>query len=621
MSGIAGIVNFHQARVEEELLKRITHPLCQSSQETVGFSLTKSIGFSHSHLLPQFGYHNSEENELKEPYTDRDTGHTITFIGTLYNYYELRSQLEGLGLVFHVANPQKTISPAFSELLLLAYRTWGIEKTAKKLEGSFAFALWDHGAEVVHLVRDRFGIKPLYYGVSEEGDQLLFSSHLKGLLASEKISAQLNAKALHFLFTLHGIVPTPQTIFSNVSQVKPAHIITIDSFGVQKETEYWNLKEYAKEKKELNNGALRKKYSEVEWQETIDFALAQAVKKRMDWSYKPTGLLLSGGLDSSLLAYYAAAEAHEKGQLLKTFSIGFADTVETGDEFHVSRKIARYFNTEHFEYAITNQTLLERLPDAIHAMSDPFLSQDAIGFFLLGERAIQHTDVVLNGQGADELFAGYFWYPLMIKSNEINPLNRFRHFYFDRSHSKWCKLIHHQYHGGDITGEFFADSFSTLENKDFLTDVLHLELSTLMTGDPLKRIERMLGAHGLTTRMPFLDYQVIELALALPTPYKLARGGKGILKNIAEKKIPEKIINQPKGYFPVPALKFLQGDFLTMIKETLLSQKTKERGLFNRTTLEALLQNPAGKENFTKIEGATLWHCALLELWLREQGL
>lgn len=620
MSGIAGIINFYQGRVEEELLKKITDPLCRSPQETVGFSLTKSIGFSHSHLLPQFGYHNSQETEVKEPYTDRDTGHSITFMGTLYNYYELRTKLEGLGLVFHVANPKKTISPAFSELLLLAYRSWGIEKTAKKLEGSFAFALWDHGGEVVHLVRDRFGIKPLYYGISEEGDQLFFSSHLKSLLVSKKISTQLNARALHFLFTLHGIVPAPQTIFTNISQVKPAHIITIDSFGEQKETKYWCLQEYAKEKEQKNSG-LRKMVSEMEWQESIDFALAQAVKKRMAWSYKPTGLLLSGGLDSSLLTYYAAKEAIEKGQSLKTFSIGFADTVEVGDEFRASRKIARDFATEHFEYAITNQTLLERLPEAIHDMSEPFFSQDAVGFFLLGERAIQHTDVVLNGQGADELFAGYFWYPLMAKSDEVIPHNRFSHFYFDRSHPEWCELIHQHHHGGDITGEFLADTFSTLENKDFLTDVLQLELSTLMTGDPLKRIERMLGAHGLTTRMPFLDHKLIKLALTVPTSYKLAREGKGILKNIAEKKIPQTMIDQPKGYFPVPALKFLQGDFLAMIKEALLSQKAKERGLFNRDTLEALLQNPTSKENFTKIEGATLWHCALLELWLEDQGL
>ena len=326
----------------------------------------------------------------------------------------------------------------------------------------------------------------------------------------------------------------------------------------------------------------------------------------------PVGVLLSGGLDSSLLV---ALLAEHGGSDLSTFSVGFEDHPdEKGDEFEFSDQIVERYGTDHHKIHVPNDHVLERLPEAIDQMAEPMAAQDAVAFYLLSERVSQHVKVVQSGQGADEVFAGYFWYPQMHDARG-SDLDRFRSFYFDRDHPEYLQMIGDQYAGSDYTSALVEERLKAVNADSYLNRVLNFDVTTLIVDDPVKRVDNMTMAWGLEARVPFLDHELVQLVARMPPELKLHSGGKYPLKKIARGLIPDAVIDRPKAYFPMPALKYVRGKFLSFMRDILDSQACRQRGLYRREYVEKLLADP--EHQLTRLSGSKLWHLAVLELWLQ----
>ena len=526
-----------------------------------------------------------------QPMSDSSGRYTIVFNGTIYNYPELREQLISKGYQFK--------SHSDTEVILNAYAHWG-ESCVQMLHGMFAFAIWDRQTRGLFLARDRMGIKPLYYLKTDRF--FYFASNIQALIETGVADTRLDARSLHHLFTLHAVVPAPGTLFQGIRKCPPAHSMTIGADRQVETRPYWQLE--AKRPSRT--------YSDVEWTQKIHDALLQAVKKRLTIADVPVGVLLSGGLDSSLLVALLAEAGVEH---IKTFSIGFEDQPEEkGSEFEYSDPVAAMYQTDHHKYLIPNSEVLKRLPEAVACMAEPMFGQDAVAFYLLSEQVSKSVKVVQSGQGADEVFAGYFWYPRMLATSG-KPLERFAPWYFDREHDEYLEMMGPGYHCQDVTSTLVGEALSTSHADTFMDAVLRFDVTTLIVDDPVKRVDNMTMAWGLEARVPFLDQHLVELAAQCPPELKLLHGGKGILKQIARGILPDAVIDRPKGYFPMPALKYVRGDFYQFMQDILNSQQSRERGLFSRSYIDKLLAEP--EQHFTRLNGSKLWHCALLEFWLQ----
>jgi asparagine synthase (glutamine-hydrolysing) len=526
-----------------------------------------------------------------QPLVDKDLGLALVFNGTIYNYRELRAELMQLGYQF--------FSKGDSEVILKAYAAWG-EDCVRHLNGMFAFAIWDMVRQELFLARDRFGVKPLYYSVNSRC--LRFASTSQALLAAGGVNTDIDPVALQFHFTLHAVVPAPRTVLRGVRKLEPACTLTIDKVGRRKLHRYWALRAQRPDRP----------LSEWEWAEVLHDALREAVHRRLQIADVTVGVLLSGGLDSSLLV----ALLHEAGVTdLRTFSVGFEDQPEErGSEFEYSDLIAAQFGTRHRKINIPNDEVLTRLPEAVDNMAEPMVGQDAVAFFLLAERVSREVKVVQCGQGADEVFGGYFWYPRM--DAELGAdIDRFRMHYFDRDHDEFLEMVGSGYRGPDYVHAALAARLAQPGADTFIDKVLRLDVTTLIVDDPVKRVDNMTMAWGLEARVPFLDQKLVELAAQMPPEFKLKGEGKHPLRLIARGLVPDAVIDRPKGYFPVPALKFVRGRFLDFMRDILDSAQCRQRGLYQREYVEQLLADPEGR--LTRIMGSKLWHLTLLELWLQ----
>jgi len=585
MCGICGELNF-RGDPDAAAVGRMTARLARRGPDAEGFWQQGPIALGHRRLAII-----DLSSRAAQPMVDAELGVSLVFNGTIYNYRELRAELIGLGYRF--------FSDGDTEVILKAWHAWG-EAALTRLTGMFAFALWDTQRQGLLLVRDRIGIKPLYF--SPTRDRFRFASSLPALLAGGEIDRTLDPVALHHQFTLHGSVPAPHTILRGVRKLPPAHALWIAADGGERQWRYWSFPEVAS----------YPQLSEQEWLDAVRAGLIEAVHKRQVVADVPVGVLLSGGLDSSLLV---ALSAQDAGHDLHTFSIGFEDTPEeAGSEFLYSDRVAHHFGTRHHKLTIANSDALARLPQAVAEMSEPMASQDNIGFFLLGEEVRRHVKVVQSGQGADEIFGGYFWYPQM-QAAMGSDLERIAPRYFDRSHAALARLLTPSFVSRDFTGERMASELAASGGGEFLDRLFRVDVGMLMVDDPVKRIDNMMMAWGIEARVPFLDHELVALALSMPAELKLREGGKWPLKVIARTLLPHAVIDRPKGYFPVPALKFVRGPFLAFMRDILDSDACRARGLYNREALARVFADPAAFT--TPLQGNTLWHLALLELWLQ----
>ncbi|MEN4479352.1 N-acetylglutaminylglutamine amidotransferase [Mycolicibacterium cosmeticum] len=533
-----------------------------------------------------------------QPMHDPELHLTVAFNGCIYNYPQLRDDL--------IAKGYRFFSHSDTEVVLKGFHAWG-EGVVDRLYGMFAFAVTDTDSGQVLLARDRLGVKPLYW--AEVGDAFRFASTLPALLAGGGVDTSIDPVALHHYLSFHSVVPAPHTILRGVRKLAPGTVMRIEPDGRRVERTYWNpVFERVPE---------RASWSDREWEDAVLASLRTAVERRLV-SDVPVGCLLSGGLDSSLIVGLLA-EAGQHG--LQTFSIGFeAAGGEEGDEFKYSDVIARHFGTDHHQIRIDTARMLPALSSAIGAMSEPMMSHDCVAFYLLSEEVSKHVKVVQSGQGADEIFAGYHWYPPMAHAADDDvdaALARYRAAFFDRDHAAVNALLAPQWRlDADIAGDFVRDRFAAPGAATATDRALRLDTTVMLVDDPVKRVDNMTMAWGLEGRVPFLDHELVELAATCPPRLKTAHDGKGVLKEAARQVIPSEVIDRPKGYFPVPALKHLAGPYLDLVRDALHSDAARARGLFAADSVERLFADPNG--NLTPLRGNPLWQIGLLEMWLAQ---
>jgi asparagine synthase (glutamine-hydrolysing) len=586
MCGICGELKFDGQPPDKGVLSRMLAQLERRGPDNEGQYFDGVVAFGHRRLSVI-----DLSVASNQPWVDQERGLALVFNGAIYNYKELRADLISEGFSFS--------SEGDTEVVLKAYAAWG-ESFVTRLHGMFAFAIWDRQQQQLLLARDRFGIKPLYYSRDHRGFR--FASNSQALLAAGNVDTGFDPVALHHHFSLHAVVPAPRTLLKGVRKLPPAHVMVLAADGSERETSYWKL----------DASAIQQMPSEAEWLEATRAALLKAVRRRRVIADVPVGVLLSGGLDSSLLV---ALLAEHGGNDLLTFSVGFEDHPhEQGDEFEFSDQVVERYATRHHKIHIPNHEVLERLPEAIDYMAEPMVGQDAIAFFLLSERVSQHVKVVQSGQGADEVFAGYFWYPQMQQASG-SDLERFRGFYFDRDHDEYLRMITSGFAGQDYTSALVEARLQAANSDDYLNRVLHFDVTTLIVDDPVKRVDNMTMAWGLEARVPFLDHELVELAIRMPSELKLREHGKYPLKQLARGLVPDAVIDRPKAYFPVPALKFVKGKFLEFMRDLLNSQACRERGLYRESYVKSILDDPEHK--LTRLNGSKLWHLAALEFWLQ----
>jgi asparagine synthase (glutamine-hydrolysing) len=245
------------------------------------------------------------------------------------------------------------------------------------------------------------------------------------------------------------------------------------------------------------------------------------------------------------------------------------------------------------------------------------VSHDVIGFYLLSQEVAKHVKVVQSGQGADEVFGGYHWYPPLVDAHD--PLSSYADVFFDRDHAEYVTAVHPELLGDDYSHAFLEKHFAMPGARRGIDRALRLDTTVMLVDDPVKRVDNMTMAWGLEARVPFLDHELVELAARIPAEHKLATGGKGVLKEAARAVIPNAVIDRPKGYFPVPALKYIQGEYLYFVRDILDSDAARQRTLFQREYIDNLITDPGG--HITPLRGSKLWQITLLEYWLQQHGL
>ncbi|MDH1012032.1 N-acetylglutaminylglutamine amidotransferase [Pseudomonas nicosulfuronedens] len=589
MCGIAGELRFDNQAADLAAVERITHHLAPRGPDAWGFHSEGPVALGHRRLKIM-----DLAEASGQPMIDTSLGLSLVFNGAIYNYPELRGELEALGYRF--------FSGGDTEVLLKGYHAWG-EQLLPRLNGMFAFAIWERDKRRLFIARDRLGIKPLY--LSQTGKRLRFASSLPALLKGGDIDPALDPVALNHYLNFHAVVPAPRTLLAEVQKLPPATWMTIDADGHTERQRWWTL----------DYGPLpdERELTLDDWEDRLLSSLRDAVSVRQR-AAREVGVLLSGGVDSSLLV----GLLHEAGvEDLLTFSIGFEDAGgERGDEFQYSDLIAQRYGTRHHQLRIDENEVISQLPAAFRAMSEPMVSHDCIAFYLLSREVSKHCKVVQSGQGADELFAGYHWYPKVAGAKD--PLQAYRAAFFDRSHGEYLDTVREALRVEDVASEFVRDHFAQPGAEDPVDKALRLDSTIMLVDDPVKRVDNMTMAWGLEARVPFLDYRVAELSARIPSRFKLGDGGKQVLKAAARKVIPSEVIDRPKGYFPVPGLKHLQGNTRAWVSELLLDP-SQDRGLFETAMFDRLLSDPAS--DLTPLRGSKLWQLAALNLWLTEQGL
>jgi asparagine synthase (glutamine-hydrolysing) len=590
MCGLAGEVRFDGRRADVAALERMTACQRHRGPDGDGLWVRGPVGLGHRRLsiidLSERG---------AQPMTDSHLGLTVVFNGIVYNHRQLRAELERAGHRF--------FSTSDTEVVLKAYAQWGTACVEHFL-GMFAFAVVEHATGRVVLGRDRLGIKPLY--VDTRPDRLRFASTLPALLTAGGVDTTIDRTALAHYMTFHSVVPAPLTILTGVRKLPPATVRVVEADGTSRDTVYW--------RPSFTRDPGRADWTSRDWEEALLGALRTAVERRMV-SDVPVGVLLSGGIDSSLVVALLA----EQGQTgLATFSIGFESAgEESGDEFEYSSLVAERFGTDHHRIPIDDSRLLPGIDAAVAAMSEPMVSHDCVAFYLLAQEVSRHMKVVQSGQGADEVLGGYDWYPPLAAVPRDDAVEAYSRVFFDRRWTAMGEVLEPEWIvDTDAPTAFVTEQFGAPGADTAVDAALRNDTTIMLVDDPVKRVDNMTMAWGLEARVPFLDHELVELAGRIPPELKLADGGKGVLKRAARGLVPDAVIDRTKGYFPVPAIRQLDGPYRERVRDALSDPAAKRRGLFRPDTVERMLREPNATR--TTLGSNALWQLALLEMWLQK---
>lgn len=617
MCGIVGIYNFLSDRpVARDDLQVMSDLVAHRGPDDEGFFTEGALGFGHRRLsildLSANGH---------QPMFSDDGRLVITYNGEVYNYLELREQLQGLGYRFRTGTD--------TEVILNAYAHWG-DDCLSRLSGMFAFAIWDAPRRRLLLARDRLGIKPLYYALTGEG--LVFASELKALAQRDDLSAVVDMPALD-AYMLYGFVPGEKTLLRAVRKLSPGHTLTITDRVVESKA-YWDLR--------FTSEATGR--DEVHAQRLHE-VLLQTVQTHLR-SDVPVGVLLSGGLDSSTITALVRELGHPQ---LKTFSVAF-DSGSNYNETPYARLVSRRFDTDHYEKIVSPAEFREAIPDMVWHMDEPTTDSAAISLYYVAQLARRHVKVILSGEGADEVFAGYEVYfnmQLLDRYRRLPAFLRRRLAAWAARRGPYSKLnkysrlserpLHERYLGPNVydrvladylygpdtlrvLGGYRAETFAAqlyhrTADAHPLNQMLYLDTKGWLVDDILLKADRMSMAHSLELRVPFLDHRIVEFAAALPPHLKLRRwNGKYILRRAMAERLPSPILRRKKMGFPTPLSILLRRELKEYVVDTLNSARARGRGYFQQNRLQALLQDYIdGRHDYTRL----IWQLLVFEEWQR----
>jgi len=627
MCGICGIVSSEKAEPpHRSLLSSMCRTIIHRGPDDEGIFVKKNVALAARRLsiIDLEGGH--------QPLANEDSSIWVAHNGEVYNFPDLREELKSLGHSFATKTDTET--------LVHSYEEWG-EDFVHRLRGMFAFALWDGREEKLLLVRDRIGIKPLYYTLLED-NTLIFGSELKAIIAHPRVKRVLEPKALDLFLTLEYI-PAPLSIFKDIYKL-PAACILIYKRGEIKIKKYWDVvpreARFEKISKKTLPSLMDKLYA----------LLKESVKLRLI-SDVPLGAFLSGGIDSSTIV----GLMRELGTSpLKTYSIGFEDS--TYDELNYARHIAQKFNTIHKEY-ILHPSALELTEKLIYHMDEPFGDFSIFPTFLVSQVARSEVKVILSGDGGDELFGGYEHYqaqkisrfappsflfrglysclkkfpPSAKKKGFWNKLRRFSQGFEHHPalrHLRWMMFLSPENKNAlyseayaleleEIKGigeaKPFREIYKDLHRFDSESGELYLDMKTYLPDDILVKVDRMSMATSLETRVPLLDHRIVEFAFQLPGKFKLqGLTTKWIFKKTMERLLPRKNIYRSKEGFSIPLKHWLRKELKDLMLDYLNEKRIRKEGLFNYDYIEKMVEaHLQGKENYSH----QLWALLVFEIW------
>lgn len=623
MCGICGRI-YHEVdrKVDKDLIKRMSSVLTHRGPDDEGVYIKKNVGLAHRRLsiidLTPAGH---------QPMSNEDGSIWIVFNGEIYNYLDLRDDLQKRGHTFS--------SHTDTETIIHLYEEKGVE-CVHDLRGMFAFAIWDENKNRLFLARDRAGKKPVVYFHSEEG--LLFASEIKSLLLDPSVNKNIDYTAIHHYLT-YQYIPSPLTIFEGIKKLPPAHYMIYEE-GNLIIKRYWDLSYQNKiQLPSLENYG--EQFLEI-FQEAIKIRLRSDV---------PLGAFLSGGIDSSIVV---AMMSRLMNQPVKTFSIGFEE--EDYSELPFARMIAKQYETDHHEF-IVKPDAIDILPKLVWHYNEPYADSSAIPTFYVSKITRDYVTVALNGDGGDESFAGYERYladrladyykfiPRLLRERIIRKavdylpysasrgsfFRRLKRFvkgiseiperryvawlcHFDNEmkeelYSSYLKEKVKNVDSEDLTVEWYKKA----DGKTFIDKTLYVDVMSYLPEDLLVKVDIATMAHSLEARSPFIDHKVMEFAASLPSNLKL-RGieTKYLLKNVLSEFLPKEIVKRKKMGFGVPLDIWFRNDLKEMAYDVLLSKKCVERGYFKRETVQRILDEHISEQYDHCYR---IWSLLFLEVW------
>jgi len=625
MCGIAGWANLDTNKPSQNTSEAVLHLMCERMKhrgpDSEGLWIENGVALG-MRRLSIIDLHTGEQ-----PIYSEDKSIVVVMNGELYNFREVRTDLEKRGHKFETNSD--------TEILPHLYEEYG-EAMLEQINGMFTFALWDKNKKKLLIARDRFGEKPLYYGVFD--GKLIFASEPKVLLEHPAVKAEINTDALRQYLSF-DYVPAPASIYKNIYKLPAAHFLTLEK-GEMKTRRYWNLTFH----KNGNTPTIEKAAEELRE------LLADAVRMRLV-SDVPLGILLSGGVDSSTVAAFATQFSTEK---VKTFSIGFEE--DSFDESKFARQVATHLDTEHYEDKLSVEKAADLISEIGVWLDEPMSDGSLIPTFLLSRFVRKYVTVALGGDGGDEIFAGYPMYyghkmarvydsiPRFLRSGLIEPIvNNLpvstKNLSFDYkakrfvAASKYDAVTRHH----SWFGSFSIDAQKDLLSKDVLAntsddiyrgakDLLKitdaeteiermqfLDMNFYMAEDILTKVDRASMAVSLEIRAPFLDPRVAQFAAQLPLEYKLKGStGKYILKKAVEPLLPKNILQRPKKGFGVPIAEWLKNRLNPLMHDLLAPERLKNHGLFDEKYVQKLIkEHETGAASHHK----QLWTLLVFQLW------
>lgn len=619
MCGITGKIFFSREKnIEESEIKRMTDVIQHRGPDDEGFYINKNVGLGFRRLSI------IDLNTGHQPLSNESGSKWIVFNGEIYNFLELRGELQQKGYFFKTKTD--------TEVILKLYEEYGVH-CVDYLRGMFAFAIWDNDTQQFFCARDRFGIKPLYYYSDKE--KLVFGSEIKAILKSKNVDKTLSTDGLDSYFTF-GYITSDLSIYKEIKKLQPAHylLLSFKNKVTLQIKRYWEI-------------CFQPDYSKTEnqWSEEIESALSESVKLHMIADV-PLGAFLSGGIDSSSVV---AMMAKNSNQPIKTFSIGFKE--QKYNELQYARQIATKYGCEHHEQIVDPESI-DLLPKLVNAYDEPFADSSAIPTYYVSKLARKHVTVALSGDGGDELFAGYGIYKRLndIYSNPLNfkspLLNKFiwgnlhkiipynvrgkSATYFLSQNRKlvsaysnvWPRaerkklLLNHGIVNTSTGSESYKEDILNKGSYDFVTNMQNLDLKTYMVDSILTKVDRASMINSLEVRVPLLDHKFAELTFKIPSYLKLQKNDqKYILKQAMAPYLPPSILNHPKQGFGIPLEFWFKDDLKQYVNDTLLSTNSHLGSYLNKSYVKGIILK---NENGTKDFSTKIWPLLFFEEWLKQ---